>query len=585
MRHFALLCALVLLSFAMPAAAQGGADPANFLPATVSQYFELSTGHADLEQLRHLLQAIAGFASSEPSDGDILDRVILGSAPGLTYIGIDSVEDIISWTGENTGVGFYYNGDPDPAVTLVFPISDTEGAQTFVDNMIAEAETLQTSGLAELYDLGSGFTLAISDDVIWLGTLYAIEQSISGLEDGTLADADWYNNVKNQLPAYPLVSGYVNGEWVVARVAQQEAMSSPDVPSAAVLMETILRIHPAESAMEEALLQFPPFIGAGFAMDYADGRLDVTGAAVLDATYPAPTLTTETAGVGLLDVIPADSVLVFDTYDASVLSGFVGYLALIGPAIGNIFDEIVSGLQNPGVPTPTPTPTPTPLPPPTADDLIAQAQPIIQQAESMLGISLEELYSLINGELAIALFPSNAPLSTSDIGALVTPGFALYLQTSDTERLLEVIDKSTESFSLLMNSPFSTAPAIQFEIETIDGVEVTYVGVEDGFIRAAYGILDGDILFVTIEPYLETVLDAAGDDTSITQTRAWHNDVYESFGTGQEALLFLDISKYLSITWSPYNTATPPDIGQLLITTDFADNGVFLLHAAWLLEQ
>ncbi|MEP7288570.1 MAG: DUF3352 domain-containing protein [Chloroflexota bacterium] len=50
-------------------------------------------------------------------------------------------------------------------------------------------------------------------------------------------------------------------------------------------------------------------------------------------------------------------------YRSLLISGAA--LALTGPAIGNIFDNIVAGLQTPlGVPTATPTPTPTPTPAP-----------------------------------------------------------------------------------------------------------------------------------------------------------------------------------------------------------------------------
>jgi hypothetical protein len=32
-------------------------------------------------------------------------------------------------------------------------------------------------------------------------------------------------------------------------------------------------------------------------------------------------------------------------------------------------------------------------------------------------------------------------------------------------------------------------------------------------------------------------------------------------------------------------TTPPPRVGQFIATADLADNGVFLLHATWLLEQ
>ena len=583
MRQVVLLFVFVLLGFALPAAAQTVADPADFLPASVPLYLEIASDEASIQQFQSLFDAVMEMGNNNPFPvGTSIIDAALNPAVNVTLPEVDFERDIAPWlAGNRVGMAIYGNvtataspSSPTEYV-LVLPIADDAAAHAFVVTITGDEDLVTLQSGIIWHDLSPTVSLLIRENAIMLGTFAGTEQIANNLDVGRLADAEWYNNVKSQLPADPLISGYVNGEWVAAQVAQQEAMSPSDAPSAAVLFETVLRLHPAESAMEDAFLQFPPFVGAGFAMDYADGRLDITAAATVDATYPAPTLTTATAGAGLLDVIPADSILVFDTYDGAIpISGVVG-LALLGPAIGSVFDNIIFQLENPGVPTPTPTPTPTPLPPPTADDLIAQAQPIIQQVEAALGISLEEVYTLINGEFAIAVFPSAVPPTNTGFGTVATPGFALYMQTSDAERLLQVIDKSTESLSLLMGSPFSAAPAIQFESDIVNGVEVTLVGTEGGVTRAVYGILDGDILFLTIEDYLETVLSAASDDTPITQTRAWHNDVYDGFGTGQEALFFMDISKYVSVTWSPYSTGTPPDVGQLLITTDFADDGRF----------
>jgi hypothetical protein len=203
----------------------------------------------------------------------------------------------------------------------------------------------------------------------------------------------------------------------------------------------------------------------------------------------------------------------------------------------------------------------------------------------MLGIPLPELYSLINGEFAFAVFPPEETPSNTGFGAPVTPGFALWLQTSDADRLLEVIENSRASLSLLTGSPISGTPAIVFENDTVNGVEVTYFGTVGTSPRGVYGVLNDDVLFVTTENNLEIVLNAASDDTSIAQTRAWHNDIFEGFGSGQEALLFVEMTKLTSMTWSPYATTPPPKIGQFIGTADLADNGVFLLHMTALLEQ
>ncbi len=50
---------------------------------------------------------------------------------------------------------------------------------------------------------------------------------------------------------------------------------------------------------------------------------------------------------------------------------YIGYLAMVGPRIGNIYQNIIGSLQTPAAkPTPTPSPTPTPTPAPELFDLM-----------------------------------------------------------------------------------------------------------------------------------------------------------------------------------------------------------------------
>lgn len=77
---------------------------------------------------------------------------------------------------------------------------------------------------------------------------------------------------------------------------------------------------------------------------------------------PNPTSVWVTNGDGFLIGLSANPV------------GGVVYLALLGPAIGNVFSNIVSGLQGGTVPTATPTPTPSPTP--DAAEVDAQLQPL-----------------------------------------------------------------------------------------------------------------------------------------------------------------------------------------------------------------
>ena len=155
-----------------------------------------------------------------------------------------------------------------------------------------------------------------------------------------------------------------------------EASQPPSMPAFAAIIEAALRLHPAQSAAEDALLQFPSLDGIGLALQVSDGQIDTTAILSLNANYPAPTLTTATAGTALLSLIPGDSFVVLDSYDLSVTTLPLAALTYLGPAIGNIFTNIVTDLNSGALlPTPTPTPSPTPAPPLTADAIIAQVQP------------------------------------------------------------------------------------------------------------------------------------------------------------------------------------------------------------------
>lgn len=576
MKRLMLLVGSLILVIALPVWAQSSLDPAAFVPASISQYYEVQTDEDGLNTFRSFYEHYLRLAQIDAPEGDLVDMAILGTMPGLRNAGIESVDDIVGWTGGRVGVVAFNVADPEmfpnPVMALVLPVSDADGAQAFVERLTAEAGEAETVNGMTITELNEAFTLGVTDEVIWLGVRPAIEAAIDGLTDGTLADAGWYQQVKSQLPA-ALITGYASPDWARAEVAMEESFSSPSNPSAATLLQAALMLHPAESEMEDAFMDLPPFTGAGFAVNYVDGRMDITGTALVDATYAAPTLTTETAGAGLLDLVPADSYVVYDMYDSVTLTAAVGGLAFMGPAIGNVFDNIVASLENPYAPTPTPTPTPTPMPPPTASELVAQAQPVLRQIEAMLGMPVDELYGLVNGEFAVAVFPTSSTPPSANMPLPV--GGALWLQTDDPERVLETVENAM--LLLGLGSAVDT--------ETVGGVEVHTVSIPNTPDRPVYGILGDDVVFVTIESSLQAVLNAASDDVSIANTRAFPNDLYTGFGSDQEAFLYADLTKTVNVTNSQNPWTEPQQLGRLIGSADFAADGVFLLHLSWILPE
>jgi len=297
------------------------------------------------------------------------------------------------------------------------------------------------------------------------------------------------------------------------------------------------------------------------AVQVSSGKIDATAILSVNAQYPAPKLTTRTAGSALLSLIPGDSFVVFDSYDLSTTALPVGALAYLGPTIGSTFDSIVANLDTGELlPTPTPTPSPTPAPPLTADALMAQAQPILAQAQSTMGLSLDQLYSLIDGEYAVAVFPGVGP----------TLGEALYLQSSDPQKIIDTLDHVSK---LILTNPANDTQLITLTHSTVDGLDVVLIdgtGLTD---RPALGIVNKNVLFLTTESIVSKVIASAKNQSPATPALKWR----DKFGDAQEALLYLDPQ-----TVDVYNLRTvrnpPLPISALAGSLDVRDNGLFVLH-------
>ncbi|MCC6802851.1 MAG: DUF3352 domain-containing protein [Anaerolineae bacterium] len=513
---FTALC----VSFAAPALAQPPTiDPAAQLSADTAVYLEIRADDAALSTFDPLLTHLSAVVGSTPSNVTFTD-LLTGLLPS-----IDFAADVLPWLGERFVIAAISPTDagatPGSGVTLVLPIADADGAHAFVESLaprIVERDVLPNN---RMFYFGGIFSMAVSDSVIWLGAPGAVKPVLPGSGE-TLAQNAAYQQVRAALPADALVTGYLSGAGIAEAVAALSAPASPDSPTPAMIWEAALRLHPAESPQEAALLQFPPLDGAGFAFRASADRLDLTAALSLDANYPAPTLATTTAGAALLGVIPGDSFAVFTSYDVALAALPVAGLAYLGPSIGSVYTSIVASLDGSIPPTPTPTPTPTPAPPLTADALVAQVQPFIAQVESLMGMSLDELYGLVGGEYAVAVFPGAGP----------TIGAALYLSSPDPQRLLDTIDHVSE---LILTDPVNHTPLVAVEHMLVSGVNVTLLGVP-GADRPALGIVNGNVLFVTMESMVSKVIASAASQTLPTPALDWR----AAFGDAQEALFYLD---------------------------------------------
>jgi hypothetical protein len=395
---------------------------------------------------------------------------------------------------------------------------------------------------------------------MWLSSPSGIDALLQAPMFQRLTDNPRYQKIRAALPADTLISVYISGDYLRSSLTSF-APGSPETPPLTAIAEAALKIHPAQSAAEDALLRQPTLDGVGIALQFSNGQLDATAILSLDTQYPAPTLTTLTAGTALLNLIPGDSFAVVDSYDLTGTLLPVAALAYLGQPVGSVFSTIAANL-NTGelLPTPTPTPSPTPVPTLTAADLIAQVQPFLAQAQSTMGLSLADLYSLIDGEYALAVFPGAGP----------TIGAALYLQSSDPQKIIDTLDHVSK---LILTDPASDTQLITLTHTTVDDVDVTLVSEQGMSERFALGILPNNVLFMTTEATVQKVIESANNQSTTTPALNWR----DQFGAAQEFLFYLDPRTVdLYVTRAVRNPPLP--ISALAGSLDVGDNGLFTLH-------
>ena len=563
MKRLITLC-ILLLTFSAPALAQNTTGtPAAYLPSDVPAYIELRTDSAGLDAYNQLMTLSFQLSGTTNAPADVIDTLLTPTLSS-TFPGIDVHQDVLPWLGDEIGLAQINLSASDPSQPtsgqlIVLPIGDNNAAQAFITKFSAGAAP-QPVAEVNVYKINNT-ELAIGTDVIWFGDAPVIDSFLKSPMFQRLTDNPRYQKVRAALPADAAISAYVSGNFLTSTLAEMQNSESSGMPPFAAVLEAALRIHPAQSAAEDALLKSPNIDGIGVALQVSSGKIDATAILSLDAQYPAPTLTTKTAGTALLSLIPGDSFVVFDSYDLSATAPPVAALTYLGPTIGSTFNSIVVSLDTGEVlPTPTPTPSPTPAPPLTADALMAQMQPILAQAQSTMGLSLDQLYSLIDGEYAIAVFPGLGP----------TLGEALYLQSSDPQKIIDTLDHVSK---LILTDPTAGTQLITLSHSTVDGVNVVLIdgtGMSD---RPALGILDNNVLFLTTESAVSKVIEAAKTQSPAPPALNFR----DSFGDSQEALLYLDPRTIDLYSLRAVRNPLLP-ISALAGSFDVRDNGLFVLH-------
>lgn len=563
LRWFVLVM-FVLVVFTHPVLAQDAAEPAALVPATVSAYVEIRVDanlESDLQDLARLGALLANESPEDAAAEISFDEMLQEALPGTTF-----EDDILPWVGGHIGVAFVGDmAQPDQDFAAVAPVTDSEAASAFVARLSSEFPDVETEGDMTIYR-NDDYQLVSAPQFVAVGTPVALDAVLD--MDAALADDAVFNATRAALPPDPLASVYISGRWIREASGETIPDSGMGFPGPTELFETALRLHPAESAMEDALLQRPALNSAAGAIYLADDRLDIRGVVSLDAEYPAPTLATSSAGAGLIAYIPQDAYTVFASYDSlgtlGIGAGSIGFLAFMGPVIGSVFDEIIASFDATPGPTPTPLPTPTPVPTPSADDLLDQVQPFVEQAEAFLGMELNELYGLMSGEYALAMFPVDNP-DTQNFGA------ALWIQTSDPAGLSRVFDNAMAAAIKQMSIGGSVAA--ERSQETINGLDMTVWSVPGQGESLVYGALADDVFVITVRSSFQAVANASRGDGVLVQSRHWPGDLAGAeYSSDLEAVTYVDIGGLMKL--NPSSQESPFE--SLLAGLDLQADGLIV---------
>lgn len=557
-----MLLAAALMIAVMPAGAQDSVSPAELVPANIAAYIEVQTGaEADFREIVRILARL----TDDPNPEAQVEEITLENAVAQILPGVDYNEAVAPWLGETIGfAAFTGEASFDFAQgVMIAPASDPAALASSRDALVADLTELSTQGEATIYELASGSRLAVLPNAVVLGTPDEVE-AVLAVQAGapSLARNDAFNNVWAALPADAPMKFSFSGEELRAEARPEDLLNFSRT------IEILFRINPVTSEMEQALLTADWFGGFGGAIALVDNRLDFTGVYVINAQYAAPTLPTDSAGAALFPYIPGDAVLVLDSYDATSVIMGVGGVVLLGPAIQNVFDSIVTQLENPSM---TPPPTPTPRPTPTVDEIFdEQIEPLYTQVEAFVGTDIEELFSLLSGEYALAIFGGlEGTLMGSDTMGLTA---GLWLQTSDPERVIELLDTSLERALAMAGG--SNAP--ERREETLNNRQVVIWSDPTMGDVIAYGILSDDVVFLTVGETAPIITQAALGDGVLPQSATFPGDLIESWGSGQEGVLYMDANTMGML----YAEPTLSKLESLVVSVDAQANGVFVMHLA-----
>jgi hypothetical protein len=574
-----LVCLILIVTVAAPISAQEAASPAASMPESAFLYAEMQvSAEAEVQKMVQALSALTGSIDSSAQ----FAIVHLDSLTSMLLPGVSFADDVEPWLGDTIGYALFNEEGGGSRILLVFPAFDEAALAEHQAALTANLDEIEGDGDVKFYTLNFDFQMAILSDAVLIGTEDALRAALA-VRNGepSLMETDTYQRIWAQLPPDAALKFAVNGD------PMREAFSTANPDLFGYIIEVAMRFNPATSETENALINADWYGGLGGSLDMIDNRLEFTGVALANGDIPAPELSSETAGAALLDYIPADAVLVFDSYDLSLVS-IIGGLAVVGPAVNDQFNFIVQNLTAPPDPDkvndqfnfivqnltapPDPdkdAPQPPPLPP--IEDLYAQFQPQLTQMEMVLGMDTEEVFETLSGEYAIVILPQGGESVIE--GGLNAMAYAAWLQTSDPARVIGLFDTITE---FLASFGSGSSEGIERQVESLSNGGEVITWHNEGFPELTrHGTLSDDVAFITFSEGLPNNALGRGNGV-LTQSEKFPSDVIEGFGSGNEALLYVDMQE---IGWLFLPNAAD-SIDSIAAAFDVREDGVFVLRVS-----
>jgi uncharacterized protein DUF3352 len=288
-----------------------GPDPATMAPADAPFYAQVVVKPSGSigDDLNSALSKLLGTEDPAGMIRDSLDQSLSSdpSSGGITY-----TDDIEPWIG--TRAGIFVTGydaktsDPDAAAAVA--VTDTDGAQAFIDKLVAAGSHKPTdetyNGVDYKYDSSDDSAVGISGDFMLIGTKQGFEDAVDAGSGDSLLDNTDASSALGDAPDSSLFSVYVDTPAIVDLIKTSGQLSASEI-----------------SQFDDQLKQL------------GDGPIEAWGTAT-DSTFAiggsAPTPEGSGGPSDLIASFPADSWLAFAT-------------ANFGETLQNSIDQFAEGFQ------------------------------------------------------------------------------------------------------------------------------------------------------------------------------------------------------------------------------------------------